>query len=42
MIEITYANELDLNSFIFSTKENENFVTPGMCERVLSWADIEK
>ena len=39
---ITYATELNLNSFIFSTEENKNYNPFGKCLRVYSWKEIEK
>ena len=39
---ITYATELNLNSFIFSTEENKNYNPFGKCLRVSSWKEIEK
>ena len=38
---ITYASELDIDSLIFSTKENVNYIPVGKCIRVFSWKEIE-
>lgn len=38
---ITYATELNLSSFIFSTEENKNYNPSVGCVRVSSWKEIE-
>ncbi len=39
---ITYASELNINSFLFSTEENKNYISSSKCIRVSSWKEIEK
>ena len=39
---VTHASELDINSIMPTTKENQKFDIPEKCIRASSWNEIEK
>lgn len=41
-LTINSASELNIKSFLFTTKENKDFELPAGCTRVRNWKEIEK